>query len=205
AVETSPVQCGWPSCAAVSVTASARSASSTRAPRSCRALASAAPIPDAAPVTTAVRPSISIVLFLSGAPRCVRNAADLSLNLYSSSSISASTYRCRAPRAPVHVVIRRSFMTTKSRTSILELLTPWAEKDPESVAAATPPGPDRVTLSKVRLLGEIGAARDRYLTADVHPGDRIVLIAPSCPEFLIEFFGAHAAGLVVVAVNPLST
>ena len=96
-------------------------------------------------------------------------------------------------------------MTTKSRTSIIDLLTPWAEKDPESVAAATPPGPDRVTLSKVRLLGEIGAARDRYLTADIHPGDRIVLIAPTCPEFLIEFFGAHAAGLVVVAVNPLST
>src|SRR5699024_9410066 len=60
AVEASPIQCGWPSCAAVSATASARSASSTLAPRSCRPLASAAPIPDAAPVTTAVRPSISI-------------------------------------------------------------------------------------------------------------------------------------------------
>ena len=96
-------------------------------------------------------------------------------------------------------------MAAKSRTSIIDLLTPWAEKHPESVAAATPPGPDRVTLTKVRLLGEVGAARDRYLTADVRPGDRIVLIAPTCPEFLIEFFGAHAAGLVVVAVNPLST
>ena len=96
-------------------------------------------------------------------------------------------------------------MTTKSRTSIIDLLTPWAEKYPESVAAATPPGPDRVSLSKVRLLGEIGAARERYLAADVRQGDRIVLIAPTCPEFLIEFFGAHAAGLVVVAVNPLST
>lgn len=92
-----------------------------------------------------------------------------------------------------------------TRTSIIDLLTPWAEKYPESVAAATPPGPDRVSLSKVRLLGEIGAARERYLAADVRPGDRIVLIAPTCPEFLIEFFGAHAAGLVVVAVNPLST
>ncbi|WP_152349024.1 AMP-binding protein [Brevibacterium sp. CFH 10365] len=96
-------------------------------------------------------------------------------------------------------------MAAKSRTSIIDLLTPWAEKYPESVAAATPPGPDRVTLTKARLLGEIGAARHRYLTADVRPGDRIVLIAPTCPEFLIEFFGAHAAGLVVVAVNPLST
>lgn len=96
-------------------------------------------------------------------------------------------------------------MAAKSRTSIIDLLTPWAERDPESDAVSTPPGPDRVTLSKVRLLGEIGAARDRYLAAGVHPGDRIVLIAPTSPEFLIAFFGAHSAGLVIVAVNPLST
>lgn len=96
-------------------------------------------------------------------------------------------------------------MATTDRTSIIDLLVPWAETIPDSVAVRTPPGPARVTLSHVRFLGEIGAARDRYRAAGLAPGDRTVLICPSCPEFLIELLGAHAAGLAAVAVNPLST
>lgn len=96
-------------------------------------------------------------------------------------------------------------MAATLRTSIVDLLVPWAETIPDSVAVRTPPGPDRVSLSQLRFLGEIGAARDRYRAAGLRPGDRTVLIAPSCPEFLIEFLGAHAAGLATVAVNPLST
>lgn len=96
-------------------------------------------------------------------------------------------------------------MAADTRTSIVDLLTPWAEKNPQSVAVRTPPGPERVTLSRVRFLGEIEAARDRCRAAGLVHGERILLIAPTSPEFLIEFFGAHAAGLVIVAVNPLST
>ena len=96
-------------------------------------------------------------------------------------------------------------MAATNRTSIIDLLVPWAETIPDSVAVRTPPGPERVTLSHVRFLGEIGAARDRYRAAGLNPGERTVLICPSCPEFLIELLGAHAAGLTVVAVNPLST
>lgn len=96
-------------------------------------------------------------------------------------------------------------MDATLRTSIIDLLLPWAESIPDSFAVRTPPGPDRVSLTQRRFLGEIGAARDRCRAAGLAPGDRTVLIAPSCPEFLIEFLGAHAAGLAVVAVNPLST
>jgi long-chain acyl-CoA synthetase len=96
-------------------------------------------------------------------------------------------------------------MPADTRTSIIDLLTPWAESIPRSVSVRTPPGPDRVTLSQVRLLGEVEAARDRFRAAGLSHGERILLIAPTSPEFLIEFFGAHAAGLVIVAVNPLST
>ncbi|WP_240372398.1 class I adenylate-forming enzyme family protein [Brevibacterium zhoupengii] len=96
-------------------------------------------------------------------------------------------------------------MAATQRTSLIDLLIPWAETIPDSVVVRTPPGPDRVELSELRFLGEVEAARDRYRGAGLAPGDRTVLIAPSCPEFLIEFLGAHAAGLAVVAVNPLST
>lgn len=96
-------------------------------------------------------------------------------------------------------------MAATLRTSIIDLLIPWAQTIPDSIAVRTPPGPDRVSLTQLRFLGEIGAARDRYRAAGLMPGDRTVLIAPSCPEFLIEFLGAHAAGLATVAVNPLST
>ncbi|MGO1565644.1 MAG: AMP-binding protein, partial [Brevibacterium aurantiacum] len=96
-------------------------------------------------------------------------------------------------------------MAATMRTSIIDLLIPWAQTIPDSIAVRTPPGPDRVSLSQLRFLGEIEAARDRCRASGLRPGDRTVLIAPSCPEFLIEFLGAHAAGLATVAVNPLST
>lgn len=96
-------------------------------------------------------------------------------------------------------------MAASNRTSIIDLLVPWAETIPDSVAVRTPPGPARVTLTHARFLGEIAAARERYRAAGLDRGDRTVLICPTCPEFLIELLGAHAAGLAVVAVNPLST
>lgn len=88
---------------------------------------------------------------------------------------------------------------------LLDILLPWASAQPDAPALLTPPGDGRTVLSWCRLLGETAVARDRFIDAGLRPGDRIVLIAPSCPEFVAEFFGAQAAGLVVVAVNPLST
>ena len=85
------------------------------------------------------------------------------------------------------------------------ILLPWATTQPDAPALLTPPGEGRTVLSWARLLGETAAARDRYVQAGLQPDDRIILIAPSCPEFAAEFFGAQAAGLIVVAVNPLST
>lgn len=89
--------------------------------------------------------------------------------------------------------------------SLTSILLPWVAARPDAPALLTPPGEDRRILTWARLLGEVGAARDRYGDAGLAPGDRIALIAPTCPEFMTEFFGAQAAGLVVVAINPLST
>jgi long-chain acyl-CoA synthetase len=36
-------------------------------------------------------------------------------------------------------------------------------------------------------------------------GDRVALVLPNCPQFLISFYGALKAGAVVTAINPLYT
>jgi long-chain acyl-CoA synthetase len=39
----------------------------------------------------------------------------------------------------------------------------------------------------------------------IGPGDRVLLIAPTVPEFVIAYLGIHALGAVVVPVNTMST
>ncbi len=39
----------------------------------------------------------------------------------------------------------------------------------------------------------------------VRPGDRVALLLPNCPQFVIAYFGAWKAGAVVTPVNPLYT
>jgi long-chain acyl-CoA synthetase len=41
--------------------------------------------------------------------------------------------------------------------------------------------------------------------AGVMPGDRVLLVAPSVPEFPAAYYGLLAAGAAVVAVNPMAT
>ena len=97
-------------------------------------------------------------------------------------------------------------MAVDARTPHLPgILLPWVSAQPDAPALLTPPGDGRTVLSWSRLLGETAAARDRFIDAGLLPGDRIALIAPTCPEFIAEFLCAQAAGLVVVAVNPLAT
>jgi long-chain acyl-CoA synthetase len=40
------------------------------------------------------------------------------------------------------------------------------------------------------------------ITSGVKPGDRLAVVLPNCPQFLIAEFGAWKAGAVVVALNP---
>ncbi|MCZ4605100.1 AMP-binding protein [Streptomyces sp. Lzd4kr] len=41
--------------------------------------------------------------------------------------------------------------------------------------------------------------------AGLSPGDRVLLAAPSVPEFVVAYLGIQAAGCVVVPVNTMST
>ena len=57
--------------------------------------------------------------------------------------------------------------------------------------------------------GEISALADRFAAGlqamGVTKGDRVALILPNCPQYVIAFYGALRAGAIVVPCNPLYT
>ncbi|CCF84820.1 long-chain-fatty-acid--CoA ligase [Nitrolancea hollandica] len=54
---------------------------------------------------------------------------------------------------------------------------------------------------------EVGDAATRFASALValglHQGDRVALLLPNCPQFVIAYYGGLRAGTVVVPINPL--
>ena len=56
-----------------------------------------------------------------------------------------------------------------------------------------------------RLRDHAAAVAARLRDAGIQPGDRVLLVAPSVPEFAGAYYGIHAAGAVAVAVNTMST
>ncbi|MGW7044937.1 class I adenylate-forming enzyme family protein [Streptomyces avermitilis] len=72
--------------------------------------------------------------------------------------------------------------------------------------------PDRIALRDVRgewtygdLRGRAAALARRLKDAGVGHGDRVLLIAPSVPEFVCAYCAIHAAGAVAVTANTMST
>ena len=102
-----------------------------------------------------------------------------------------------------------------------------AQYDPD-VAPSLAPYPDRTLLDyladlardhgdKPALLfkgasmsyAELESQSDAFAAAlasrGVRPGDRIALLLPNCPQFLVAQFGIWKAGGIVVALNPIYT
>jgi long-chain acyl-CoA synthetase len=76
-------------------------------------------------------------------------------------------------------------------------------------ASATP---DRIALRGAGEAWTYAMLRDRaaavagcLLEAGIEPGDRVLLVAPSVPEFAGAYYGIHAAGAVAVTANTMST
>jgi len=61
----------------------------------------------------------------------------------------------------------------------------------------------RLTYQQIRGLSDRFAASICRL--DIRKGDRVVLLLPNSPQFLIAYYGLLKAGVVVVPLNPLST
>jgi long-chain acyl-CoA synthetase len=56
-----------------------------------------------------------------------------------------------------------------------------------------------------RLVERASAFAARLAGAGIAPGERVILVAPSVPEFAAAYYGLHAAGAVAVTVNTMST
>ncbi len=72
--------------------------------------------------------------------------------------------------------------------------------------------PDRVAVRGAGEPWTYGRLRDTAATvagalrdAGITPGDRVLLICPSVPEFAGVYYGIHAAGAVAVTANTMST
>ena len=81
------------------------------------------------------------------------------------------------------------------------LLEQTAERYPERVAT--------IFLGAKLTYRALNEAANRFahalLNFGLQRGDRVALMLPNCPQFLIAFYGALKAGAVVTAINPLYT
>ncbi len=78
----------------------------------------------------------------------------------------------------------------------------------DETAAKTPAKPctnffgKRLTYQQIKELSDRFAASMRSLA--IRKGDRVILLLPNSPQFLIAYYGILKAGAVVVPLNPLS-
>ena len=84
-------------------------------------------------------------------------------------------------------------------TSISSLLERAAAEHPDHAALRM----DDLVLSYAQLREAAGRMSTLLGSLGVEPGDRVGLMLPNVPAFPIAFYGALAAGAVVVPMNPL--
>jgi long-chain acyl-CoA synthetase len=84
-------------------------------------------------------------------------------------------------------------------TSISSLLEQAAAEHPERAALRM----DDLVLSYAQLREAAGRMSALLASLGVEPGDRVGLMLPNVPAFPIAFYGALAAGAIVVPMNPL--
>jgi long-chain acyl-CoA synthetase len=81
------------------------------------------------------------------------------------------------------------------------LLDDAAESYPDAVAT--------IFFNKKRTYGSISDEAWRFANGlrklGVKKGDRVAILLPNCPQFVVSFFGALRAGATVVPCNPLYT
>ncbi|MBW9206743.1 AMP-binding protein [Mumia sp. zg.B17] len=71
--------------------------------------------------------------------------------------------------------------------------------------------PDRVAVRAAGRETTFGTLRDaaaafakRVVEAGISPGDRVLLVAPTIPEFVAAYYGLHAAGATVITMNVMA-
>ena len=94
--------------------------------------------------------------------------------------------------------------------SLVGLLEETAAKHPQHDAVKlilrAPDGETyRATLTYAGLMAEVNRFAAALTALGVQPGDRVGLMLPNLPQFVIAFYGALKAGAVVVNTNPTYT
>jgi long-chain acyl-CoA synthetase len=83
--------------------------------------------------------------------------------------------------------------------NLSSLLTNTADEYPDRPAIRL----DDLVLTYAQLRDAAGRAAALLASLGVEPGDRIGLMLPNIPAFPVAFYGALAAGAIVVPMNPL--
>jgi long-chain acyl-CoA synthetase len=84
------------------------------------------------------------------------------------------------------------------RKTLLDYLTSLAAEHGEKPALLF----KGATVSYARLEAESNAFAAALVAMGVRKGDRVALVLPNCPQFLVAEFGIWKAGGIVVALNP---
>jgi long-chain acyl-CoA synthetase len=90
---------------------------------------------------------------------------------------------------------------TYPRIALTEILRTTAAESPQAVATIFF-GAERTYRSLYRDARRFAAGLQRL---GVRKGDRVAVMLPNCPQFLVAFWGALEAGATVVPTNPLYT
>ena len=79
----------------------------------------------------------------------------------------------------------------------------------DQLASAHPSKPAILFKGSTMTYAQLGAESTAFAAAlvemGVRRGDRVALVLPNCPQFLVAEFGTWKAGAVVVALNPTYT
>lgn len=86
-------------------------------------------------------------------------------------------------------------------SNVADAVYEHAGSTPDRVAVRS--GDRAVTYGELRDL--VGAFARRVREAGVEPGDRVLLVAPTVPEFVAAYYGLHAAGATLITMNVMAT
>ncbi len=86
-------------------------------------------------------------------------------------------------------------------SNLADAIFEHAYDDPGRVAVRA----DDQVVTYGELRDRVAAYAGRVAAAGIQPGDRVVLIAPTVPEFVAAYYGLHAAGAVLITMNVMAT
>jgi long-chain acyl-CoA synthetase len=88
---------------------------------------------------------------------------------------------------------------------VWSLLQEAAERHPDSLAVVFPVAPMAKRLTYRQLVAEAEQFAKALASLGVKKGDRVGLVLPNCPQFVVAFYALQRLGAVSVGNNPLYT